>query len=372
LIKSPAADWNRRLAVGFDGPTLNEILMARSLRRGQRVLRRLQNLYFNADGKRLASCNHVSPKAVTWGYRLFLDREPENAVVVADKSKRLASTEELRREFVTSDEFNQKNSSFRSLSLSGNEPPMFIERVSDLEELFFHIQNVWEKFGETEAYWSVRTSKQFKSFRIKDTRREFYDSGLDDVLTFFQTLERNNIDHTSLKTCLEYGCGLGRVTCWLAKRFETVIGYDISRPHLQLAKQYLAEIDIQNVSLRHISTPQEIGNFPKVDVVYSLIVLQHNPPPIIRLIIQELIRALNSGGIGFFQVPTYRLGYRFSLQEYMAGEATRNEMEMHVFPQHEIFDIVSKGQAKVVEILEDGCIGLRNGERSNTFVIQKE
>ncbi len=131
------------------------------------------------------------------------------------------------------------------------------------------------------------------------------------------------------------------------------------------------EAGIRNVSLRHISKLHEIGDFRKVDVVYSIIVLQHNPPPIIGLIIQELIRALNSGGIAYFQVPTYRLEYKFSLKEYLTGEAARGEIEMHVFPQNEIFDIVSKEQCKLVEILEDGCTGLRNGERSNTFVIQK-
>jgi 2-polyprenyl-3-methyl-5-hydroxy-6-metoxy-1,4-benzoquinol methylase len=123
---------------------------------------------------------------------------------------------------------------------------MFIERVSDLQELFSHIQNAWEHLGETEPYWSVLSLEKFKSSEIKVTRSEFYNSGLDNVTTFFKTLERNGIDHTSFETCLEYGCGLGRVTCWLAKRFEKVIGYDISRVHLRLAQQYLDEIGIQN------------------------------------------------------------------------------------------------------------------------------
>ena len=324
------------------------------------------------NGKLSSSPNHISQEAVIWGYRLFLDREPESPLAVTNKLERLASTQDIRRDFLSSAEFKQKNPGFHSLSLSGNEPPMFIERVSDLQRLFSHIQNVWEHLGETEPYWSVLASEQFKSSRIKATRSEFYDSGLDNVATLFKTLERNGVDHASLKTCLEYGCGLGRVTRWLAKRCESVIGYDISRSHLRLAKQYLDETDIQNVSLRHISRPQEIGNFPKVDMVYSVIVLQHNPPPIIRVIIQGLIRALNPGGIAFFQVPTYRLGYRFSLQEYLASEITRGEMEMHVLPQNEIFDIVGKEQGKLVDVLEDGCTGLRYGERSNTFVIQKE
>jgi SAM-dependent methyltransferase len=293
------------------------------------MLRRIRK-YLKLYGKLFSSSNLISPESVIWSYRLFLDREPENSLVVADKLKRLSSTGDIRQEFVNSEEFKQKNPGLLFLSLSGNEPPMIIERVSDLQGLFSHIQDVWEHLCETDPYWSVLTSEQFKSSRIKDTRSEFYNSGLDNVATLFKTLERNGIDHTSLKTCLEYGCGLGRVTCWLAKRFERVIGYDISRAHLRLAKQYLDEIGIQNVSLQHISKPQEIRNLPKVDVVYSIIVLQHNPPPIIHVLIQELIRALNSVGIAFFQVPTYRLGYRFSLQEYMASDSVQDKNEERV------------------------------------------
>ena len=336
------------------------------------MLRRMQNIYFKLYGKLFSFPGYISPEAVIFGYRLFLDREPESPLEIADMLRRVATTQDVRREFVRLEEFKKKNPGFHSVSLSGKEPPMSIETVTDLQGLFSHIQNVWEHLGETEPYWSVLCSEQFKSSRIKFTRSDFYKSGSDNVITLFRTLERNGIDHTSLKTCLEYGCGVGRVTCWLAKRFDRVIGYDISRSHLRLAKQYLDEIGVNNVSLQHISTPQEIGNFPKVDVVYSLLVLQHNPPPMIRVIIQELIRALNSGGIAFFQVPTYSSGYRFSLGEYLANEATRGEMEMHVLPQNEIFEIVRKEQGKLVDVLEDGWTGVGCGERSNTFLIQKE
>jgi len=321
---------------------------------------------------RLFSSQSISQEAIAWAYRLFLDREPESPAVIMDKLRRLSNTRDLRQEFMNSAEFRQRNVAFRDLSLSGDEPPMLIEEVSDLKPLFSHIQRVWENLGDTEPYWSVLSADQFKPSEIEITRSEFYQSGFANVETFFKTLDRNSIDTHSLKTCLEYGCGLGRVTYWLAKRFDSVIGYDISRAHLQLAKQYLEQAGIQNVSLYNVSRPQDIGNFPKVDVVYSVIVLQHNPPPIIRVIIRELIRALNPGGIAFFQVPTYRLGYKFLLQEYLAGEATRGEIEMHVLPQHDIFDIARKEHTRVVEVLEDAWTGLRNGERSNTFVIQKE
>ena len=335
-------------------------------------MRRMQNIRLKLYDKLFGSQNRITPEAVRWGYRLFLDREPESPLVVADKLERLVSTEDLRREFVSSGEFKQKNPGFHSVSLSGDEEQMPIEESSELEGLLSHIQKVWEYLGEVDPYWSVLVSERFKSSSIKDGRSEFYNSGRENVVTLFKTLERNGIDYAPFKTCLEYGCGVGRVTRWLAERVERVIAYDISRSHLQVAMHYLTEIGIQNVSLRHISKPHDIRDFPKVDIVYSVIVLQHNPPPIICLIIQEMMRALNSGGIAFFQLPTYRLGYKFSLHEYLAGEATQGGMEMHVLPQRKIFDIVTRENGTPIEVLEDRWTGLRYGERSNTFVIQKE
>jgi SAM-dependent methyltransferase len=307
-----------------------------------------------------------------WAYRLFLDREPEGPDVVEAKLKTLMSTQEIRNEFVNSLEYKKKNPTSRSLSLSGVEPPMpvLIEEAG-LEEFFFHVQNVWQHLGETEPHFSVLTSEQYQTLKIKDSQTVFFNSGQADVERLFMTLDRNGVDARSLKTCLEYGCGLGRVTYWLARRFENVIGYDISKSHLNLASRYLKERELENVSLRHITQPGDIGNFPKVDLVYSIIVLQHNPPPIIRLIIQELVRALNPDGIAYFQVPTYRVGYRFSAKEYLSEQAMKNDIEMHVLPQREIFRILRDERGELLEVLEDGSTGLRDGERSNTFVVRK-
>ncbi len=258
-----------------------------------------------------------------------------------------------------------------AITMNGKEPAVSIEMTDNLDPLFFHIQKVWQNLGESEPFWSVLSADNFKSKKIEKNKKVFYDSGSTDVETLFRTLERNGIDHTQLKACLEFGSGLGRVTRWLSPRFDHVLGYDISVSHIRLAEEYIQKLNIKNISFSQIVGPQDIKNLPKVDLVYSVIVLQHNPPPIIRLIIQELIRALKKGGIAFFQVPTYRLGYKFSLKDYLEKEVEGDHIEMHLLPQHEIFDIISMENAKVIEVLDDAWAGLRKGDRSNTFIIQK-
>src|SRR5262245_15942960 len=164
----------------------------------------------------------ISQESVIWGYRLFLDREPENNQVVYEKAITLKNSQELRREFMQSEEFLQKNSLARSASLSGYEPRMFIDDVHseyDLQALFEHIQDTWPYLGETEPHWSVLAEERFLHTSIHNSRDLFYNPGKDDTIRIFNTLDRNNIDYTAFRSCLEYGCGLGRVTRWLADRF---------------------------------------------------------------------------------------------------------------------------------------------------------
>ena len=109
----------------------------------------------------------------------------------------------------------------------------------------------------------------------------------------------------------------------------------------------------------------------KVDVSYSIIVLQHNPPPVIAFIVEALIHSLNPGGVAFFQVPTYRRGYTFSLIKCTGGRGERRNGDARVTTEQSVRDRATRGK-RVLEVIDDTWTGLRVKEVSNTFVIQKE
>ena len=317
----------------------------------------------------------LTRKDVISAYRLYLDREPENEQVIDEHLRKCSSPQALRDNFIYSTEFREKNPALHFPVLIGDEPPMSIESTcapDQLQKLFDHVQSTWQRLGESEPHWSVVIAERYRQSNIGENLDEFYATGRPHVTQLFGSLERNGVDFSGFKTCLDYGCGVGRISRHLAERFEQVFAYDVSLAHLRCAEDYLATQGISNVDLRQLKRVQDVAALPKVDLAYSMIVLQHNPPPVIGYIIDGLIRSLNPGGVAFFQVPTYRLGYSFSVSAYLASDATRNEMEMHVLPQSRIFEIVAGAGARVLEVIDDGWTGIRFKEVSNTFVVQKQ
>jgi 2-polyprenyl-3-methyl-5-hydroxy-6-metoxy-1,4-benzoquinol methylase len=321
-----------------------------------------------------AGLKELTRSAVVWAYRLFLDREPESEQVIDEHLRKCSSTRELRDNFIYSTEFRRNNPALHVPVLIGDEPAMSIEdRCSDeqLQQLFDRVQSTWQQLGETEPHWSVVIADQYRQANIDDNKDEFYRTGEQHVAQLFGSLERNGVDSSRFKTCLDYGCGVGRITRHLAGRFEKVNAYDISPSHLRHAEAYLSSQKISNVTLDQTKRVRDVENLPKVDVAFSMLVLQHNPPPVIAFLIEGLIRSLNRGGVAFFQVPTYRLGYSFSVANYLAHEAPKREIEMHVLSQRRNFEIAQACGARVLEVIDDGWTGIRLKEVSNTFLIQR-
>ncbi len=261
-----------------------------------------------------------------------------------------------------------------SLLLPLNAPPVEIDTVADaatLGRLLSHTERTWTRLGVEEPHWSVISADQFKRDRLDAHRSEFYASGRGDVDVFLAFLARNGVDPGRIHKVLEYGCGLGRVTRHLAERFAQVLACDISPSHLQQAEAYLRDTGLRNVTCQRIATLSDIAGPADVDAVFSLIVLQHNPPPVIAAILERLLARLRRGGVAYFQVPTYAADYRFSIADYLAHGLDATHIEMHYLPQREVFRIARDAGCDVLEVREDDWTGRRHIEISNTFLLQR-
>jgi len=104
---------------------------------------------------------------------------------------------------------------------------------------------------------------------------------------------------------------------------------------------------------------------------FSIIVLQHNPPPVILGVLEAAFAGLRPGGVAFFQVPTYAAGYSFELVHYMENEGRGKSMEMHFVPQADILRLAKAHGVQPLEIRSDEKIGNYHQWLSNTFLMRK-
>jgi SAM-dependent methyltransferase len=311
---------------------------------------------------------------VTWAYRLFLDRDPESPDVVERTRSGLSTSAAVRRAFMSSAEFGRKREFRHTAGMAMGAAPLTIDvEVPDvlLDELLAHTSRTWAELGRTEPYWSVLSAERYRSDRVSSAMRSFEASGQVELERRVAMLSRNGIAIGGLRTCLEYGCGVGRVTRWLAGQFEWVCAVDISAPHLELAREYLASAGRSNVGFVQLRDVSDLEALPQVDLVYTILVLQHNPPPIIALTLRHLLGAIAHGGAAIFQLPTYSPDYSFRIEEYLrdAVNHERNGIEMHALPQRKVFEIIAGSGCEVVEVSTDDAAG--PGWISNTFLVRK-
>jgi SAM-dependent methyltransferase len=224
--------------------------------------------------------------------------------------------------------------------------------AAELSALKDRVRTVWSQLGLQCPHYSVLTHEQNRPETIDDaTIDRFYASGRREAETIETVLKRNGITDLGSKVCVEYGCGLGRVTLGLAGRFKAVHGYDISTNHLALARSRADETHASNVEFHLCSAETIIEKPVECDFLYSRLVFQHNPPPIIRELIAASLSSLRDDGVALFQVPTYFPDYSFRVKEYLATPSA-GTMEMHCIPQPELFALIAEANCQLLEVRE--------------------
>lgn len=239
-----------------------------------------------------------------------------------------------------------------------------------LAQILSHIQQVWTKLGAEEPHWSVVSTSDFKASNITNSIESFKKTGQSEAYNLRRLLARLNLVLPSSPVALEYGCGVGRVTRWLTEFCAHVYGVDVSKNHLLLAEKYLKDELRDNFSFIHVNNFGDIDALPNFDLLYSKIVPQHNPPPVIAKILEILLMKLNTGGIGVVQIPTYAKGYRFDPAEYIRTMSSLDKMEMHVLPQPAIFEIMRRNSCHPHEVFRDHLVTTMDFI-STTFVFKK-
>ena len=307
-------------------------------------------------------------------YLLFLGRQPENPEIVKQYASEL-DVAALRRIFLTSQEFlNAFEKISREVTPARvplTAPPLPVDtkiEQAQMTALMRHVQEEWTRLGHQQPHWSVLSADKFRPDRIKETETAFYASGAQDLDLLTATLRRAGLDPERFSRLFEFGCGLGRVTAHFAREFREVHACDISPSHMEVARQRIKAAGLTNVTL-HLSEVGHFGMRTDFDLWFCRIVLQHNPPPLIWMILRRAFSLLRPGGAALFQVPTYAMGYSFSVEAYL--RQMPEGIEMHVLSQREVLRLAAEAGCELLDVREDDAAGPPEGWVSNLFLFQK-
>lgn len=214
------------------------------------------------------------------------------------------------------------------------------------------VENTWSRLGQEDAHWSVITSEKFRKNNIGENLEEFFAMGEGDISRVEFALNRVGVSLSDVDLAIDFGCGVGRLSIPLAKRCKQVVGVDISNAHLQEAMNNKQRAGLENLDLRLVGSVAAIGDLPEANLVFSLIVLQHNSPPVMLEILKALCSRVKAGGFLYIQAPTYRVGYRYDAESDLAN--TSGEMAMHVLPQDILLQAIQDAGLTILEVAEDG------------------
>ena len=292
-------------------------------------------------------------------YKSMLNREPESEEVISHQIATYADVLSLCRVVARSEEFRAL-SGYHGTDVLGRHLQALRMNIDlrttsgQRRSLLAHVQREWTRLGEDEPYWSVLTDEQFRIQRLgQQEMRTFFDSGSAQVEQLERFCERNGVKPRAA-AALELGCGLGRISIPMARKFSRLHALDVSSAHLRLARSHAMDVGASNISFIQLREIDQMRSLPLVDLCYSIIVLQHNPPPVIEGLIEALCRRLRNGGLLMIQVPTYMKGYSYSTESYLSNPPLG--MEMHCLPQAVIFRILHENGLRVLEVQEDAAV----------------
>ncbi len=156
----------------------------------------------------------------------------------------------------------------------------------------------WDKRAEENARYYIHSTEMNQTDEAFDASGKNHVQNLvvDDLQTLVGDFDPKNL------IVLEIGCGIGRMTRYLAEVFKEIHGVDISGNMIQKAKSRLEGV---SNAYCYETNGTDLSVFPNeiFHLVFSFIVFQHIPSKkVIMNYLREVHRVLKTGGVFKFQV----------------------------------------------------------------------
>lgn len=165
---------------------------------------------------------------------------------------------------------------------------------------FEQVRRDWTRLGAEDPLWAVSVTPDARGNRWDD--EEFLATGRDSVAASRDWLARLGLA-TEWGRVLDFGCGAGRLSQALAEHAREVVGVDVSVPMLDVARKLDRSAGRCEFVLNESPDLARFGD-GGFDLVYTDLVLQHLPRPVIEGYLAEFMRVLAPGGIALLQCTT--------------------------------------------------------------------
>jgi len=165
--------------------------------------------------------------------------------------------------------------------------------------LFKNLAREWEDHGAADPFFGVLSDPAKRGG--KWDADAFFASGQSHVRNLMASLADSGILPAG-GACLDFGCGVGRLTQPFCEYFDPVTGVDVATSMIRRARRFNAHgsrcrfVVNRSPDLRQFSDAT-------FDLVHSCIVLQHMPPDIALGYVREFFRIAKPAGVVVFQVP---------------------------------------------------------------------
>jgi SAM-dependent methyltransferase len=162
------------------------------------------------------------------------------------------------------------------------------------------LQGIWEGQARADPLWAVLSepSRAGRKWELD----EFLLTGERQIAAWLERVVACGV-RLEMGTAIDFGCGIGRLTQPLARRFDRAIGIDISPTMLSIARR----IDPPRNATFVLSRRDDLSFIPRAsaDLVVSHITLQHIRPEFTERYIREFFRVTRPGGVIIFTLPSH-------------------------------------------------------------------
>ena len=230
------------------------------------------------------------------------------------------------------------------------DPPAPIRDAAELMGSLEDVQRNWEAYAAADPMWAALMDPEKRGRRWD--AGEFFATGDEEIATVLGHLAKIGVEPDPGADALDFGCGIGRLTQALARRFGSATGVDISPKMVELAH---GASDLPNTSFV-VNAAGDLGLFEdgRFGFVYSSVVLQHLEPRYSTAYIREFARLLEPGGVAVFQIPdrikgdfVARLRRRLRVRGRLRGEPVA---EMHCVPEDRVRELLADSGAVVADV----------------------